>query len=47
MKIRSIKAKKPVFEYQTVTEIELQLTGKSFPPVSTEGTPEIERNKVK
>ena len=47
LKTRSIKPKKPLFEYETVTDINLGITGNLFPPVSNETAPEVEENRIK
>ena len=39
--------KEPLVESKTVAEINLELTGSQFPPVFTETTPKVERNKIK
>ena len=43
----SIKTKKPLVEYITVTDINLSLIGNGFAGVSAVSNPEVERNKVK
>ena len=46
-KTRSIKTKRPLVEYKTVTNINLLLTGNRFLPVFTETALEVERNNIK
>ena len=47
LKTLSTKKEKPLVEYKTVADINLEITGSQFLPVFTETTLESERNNIK